>query len=412
MRIPVYESDRIWKNVRIATFDPRRACPYGMLEGHLLGVRDGRISAILPEELCDLGSFGGEVIEGAGRLLTPALIDCHTHLVYGGHRAGDFEKRLCGVSYEEIARAGGGILSTVAVTRSLTEDALVEVALPRLSALVQEGVGTLEVKSGYGLTLGDEFKMLRAARRLEGLMPVRIRTTLLAAHAVPPEYRSDPDAYVDLVCAEMIPRAATEGLADAVDVFCESIAFSLAQAERIFTAARAAGLGIRVHAEQLSDSGAAALAAGFGAWSADHLECLDEKGAGTLGASGTVAVLLPGAFYFLRESRKPPVERLRRNKVPMAVATDLNPGSSPFASLRLMMNMACTLFGLTPEEALTGVTRNAAAALGMKETLGILAVGRMADMLLWEMDHPAQLVCELGWGKPLQRIIGGQIVQA
>lgn len=412
MNCTISGCERLWINVRLATFDAAVEEPYGLLENHVLGIRGTAIEAIIPQEQADLAAFPGEVIDGKGALLTPGLIDCHTHLVYGGDRSAEFEKRLQGVGYEEISRAGGGILSTVGATRGLSEEELVRQARPRLEALVREGVTTVEIKSGYGLTAEDELKMLRAAGRLARELPVRVRTTLLAAHVVPPEYRKSPDDYVDLVCRELIPRVAREGLADAVDVFCETIAFSPSQAERLFRSAREHGLGIKVHAEQLSNSGSAALAARFGAWSADHLEYLDEAGAQALRAAGTAAVLLPGPFYFLRGTRKPPVDSLRRLGVPMALATDLNPGSSPLASLRLMMNMGCTLFGLTAEEALAGVTRNAALALGLGDRLGTLTVGKEADLLLWDVANPARLVCEVGWGAPLQRLLRGEYLHA
>lgn len=408
MNCNISSCERLWINVRLATFDAAVERPYGLLENHVLGTRGGRIEAILPLERVDLTTFPGKLIDGKGALLTPGLIDCHTHLVYGGDRTAEFEQRLQGATYEEISRAGGGILSTVNATRALSEEELVRQARPRLEALVREGVTTVEIKSGYGLTAEDELKMLRTAKRLARELPVHVRTTLLAAHVVPPEYRKSPEDYVDLVCKELIPRVAEEGLADAVDVFCETIAFSRSQAERLFQAARENGLGVKAHAEQLANSGAAALAARFGAWSADHLEYLDEAGAQALLAAGTAAVLLPGPFYFLQGTRKPPVDKLRRLGVPMALATDLNPGSSPLASLRLMMNMGCTLFGLTPEEALTGVTRNAAIALGLGDRLGTLAVGKQADLLLWDVTNPAQLVCEVGWGAPLQRFARGE----
>jgi len=404
----VSSCERLWINVRLATFDAGLAQPYGVLEGHLLGTRGTQIAAISPQESTDLSGFPGELIDGKGALLTPGLIDCHTHLVYGGDRTAEFEKRLQGAGYQEISRAGGGILSTVRATRALSEAELVRLARPRLAALVREGVTTVEIKSGYGLTVEDELKMLRAARNLERELPVQVRTTLLAAHAVPPEYRCAPEDYVELICRELIPRVAREGLADAVDVFCEDIAFSQSQAERMFRSARECGLGVKAHAEQLSCGRGAALAAGFGAWSADHLEYLDEEGARALLEAGAAAVLLPGAFYFLQGSRKPPVPMLRRLGVPMALASDLNPGSSPLASLRLAMNLGCTLFGLTPEEALAGVTRNAALALGVGARLGTLAVGKQADLLLWDLANPAQLVCEVGWGEPLQRVLRGE----
>jgi imidazolonepropionase len=400
--------DRLWTNVRLATFDPTVAEPYGQLENHVLCTRGADIEAILPQDSADFSNVPGEVIDCQGALMTPGLIDCHTHLVYGGDRTAEFEQRLRGASYLEIARSGRGILSTVRATRALDEEELIRLARPRLLALAREGATTVEIKSGYGLTAKDELKMLRCARGLARELPVQIRTTLLAAHAVPPEYLGSPEDYVDLICRELIPRVAAEELADAVDVFCETIAFSPSQAERMFRAARDHGLGVKVHAEQLSNCGSAALAARFGAWSADHLEHLDEAGAQAMRAAGTVAVLLPGPFYFLQGTRKPPVDTLRRFGVPIALATDLNPGSCPLASLRLMMNLGCTLFGLTPEEALAGVTRNAALALGLGERLGTLAVGKQADLLLWEATNPAQLVCEVGWGAPLRRVVRGE----
>ena len=404
--------ERVWINLQLATLDPAVAAPCGRLDNQALGVRQGRIEAILPMAQVDLSDCAGEVIDGQGGWLTPGLIDCHTHLVYGGHRALEFEQRLQGKSYQEIARAGGGILSTVRATRQLSQEQLVKQARPRLEALINEGVTTVEIKSGYGLTSADELKMLRAARALAREYPIRIVTTLLAAHSLPPEFREQPDRYVELICEELLPQVLEEKLADAVDVFCETIAFNLEQSERIFTAARDAGLGIKVHAEQLSASGAAALAAGFGARSADHLEYLDEAGVLALQAAGTVATLLPGAFYFLRESRKPPVELLRRHAVPMALATDLNPGTSPLASLRLMLNMGAVLFGLTPEEALAAVTRNAAKALGLGDSLGTLSIGKQADLLLWDIEHPAQLVGEVGSLRPRQRVVRGEIIHA
>ncbi|NLF07423.1 MAG: imidazolonepropionase [Pirellulaceae bacterium] len=351
---------------------------------------------------------GTEIIDARGAWITPGLIDCHTHLVYGGNRSREIEQRRLGATYEEIARRGGGILSTVRATRAMSESQLLDASLPRLHALADEGATTVEIKSGYGLTLNDELKMLRVARRLAELVPVNVRTTLLAAHALPPEFAGRPDDYIRMVCEEIIPAAADEGLSDAVDVFCERIAFSPAQCERVFESARRRGLPVKGHVEQLSDFGGARLAARFNALSVDHLEYLAPDDVRTLAASGTTAVLLPGAFYFLRETQKPPVERLRTAGVPMAVASDLNPGTSPLCSLRLAINMAGTLFGLTPEEALAGATRAAARALGLADSVGILAVGKQADFLLWDIDHPSELACEFGVPRLRQRVFRGE----
>jgi len=405
----LHNSEKIWINARIATMDPQVEAPYGALRNHIIGVKNGSVSALLPAAEMNLDDFHGEIIDAQNRWLTPGLIDSHTHLLYGGQRAEEFTQRLQGRSYTEIAKSGGGILSTVAATRSLNEDQLVEQSRSRLEALVTEGVTTVEIKSGYGLTLTDELKMLRAAGELAADYPLRLRRTLLAAHTVPPEYKSSPDRYVDLVCDEIIPQVAAENLAEAVDVFCESIAFSLEQCEQIFMAAQKARLGIKVHAEQLSNSHASALAANYNAWSVDHLEYLDEAGVVALQKSGTIATLLPGAFYFLGETHKPPIDLLRKYRVPMALASDLNPGSSPLASLRLMLNMGCVFFGLTPEEALKGVTYHAAQALGMTEKTGTLSVGKAADMLLWDIDDPAQLAYQFGEKSLRQRIFAGEI---
>jgi imidazolonepropionase len=401
------QCDHIWTNARLATMDPAVPGEYGLLEDYALAVRSGRIAALVPTQEVDHASCHGGVTDCQGALITPGLFDCHTHLIYGGDRAGDFVKRMQGMSYQEIARAGGGIVSTVAATRALSEDQLFLKARPRLLALMSEGCTTVEIKSGYGLSIDEEVKMLRVAKRLGQELPVRISKTLLAAHAVPSEYAGQADRYLEMICAELIPRVAEEGLAEAVDVFCETIAFSVAQGERVFRAARECGLGVKVHAEQLSPSGGAALAAAHQAWSADHLEYLDEYGLRCLQGSGTVATLLPGAYYFLKESHHPPVELLRRHGVPMALATDLNPGSSPLASIRLMMNMGCVLFGLTPEEAVAAVTRNAARALGWGDRLGTLTVGKEADFLLWNLQDPAQLVCEVGLSAPSRRVVKG-----
>ena len=342
-----------------------------------------------------------------GRLVTPAFIDCHTHLVHGGHRAAEFEMRLEGASYEEIARAGGGIVSTVTATRAAGEDDLLAQALPRLDALLAEGVATVEVKSGYGLDIETELRMLRVACRLAAERPVRVRTSFLGAHAVPAEYKDRPDAYLDQVCLPALRAAHTEGLADAVDGFCENIAFDAAQIERVFTEARALGLPVKLHAEQLSHQGGTALAARFGALSADHLEYATGDDARAMAASGTVAVLLPGAFYFIRETKVPPVAAFRAHGVPMALATDCNPGSSPLTSLLLTMNMACTLFRLTPEEALRGVTLNAARALGLDDC-GVIAPGKRADLAVWDVETPAELAYRIGFNPLHSRIFGGR----
>jgi imidazolonepropionase len=386
-----------------------RALPstYGALRDHAIGIRGGKIAAIEPMAAVRLDRLTATIIDVGGAWITPGLIDCHTHLVYGGNRTREIESRLCGASYSEIARQGGGILATVRATRALDESQLRQAALPRLHALAAEGATTVEIKSGYGLTLDDELKMLRVARSLAADVPIRIATTLLAAHALPPEYAGRSDDYIEFVCNEIIPAAAAEKLCDAVDVFCEEIAFSPAQCARVFAAARNQQLPLKAHVEQLSNLGGAQLAASFGARSADHLEFLDQAGVGALAASGTVAVLLPGAFYCLRETQQPPIALLRAAGVPMAVASDLNPGTSPLASLRLMLNMASTLFGLTPEESLAGATRHAARALGLADSLGTLAVGKEADFLLWEIEHPAELVCEFGIPRLRQRVFKG-----
>jgi len=339
---------------------------------------------------------GAEVIDCEQRLLTPGLVDCHTHLIYGGDRADEFEQRLEGASYAEIAARGGGILSTVAATRAASEDQLFTAALPRIRALLGEGVTALEIKSGYGLDTENEIKMLRVAERLGRELGLRLQKTFLGAHALPPEYQGRADDYIDLVCDEMLPRAHAEGLVDAVDVFIESIAFSRAQGERVLERAQHLGLPIKAHAEQLSDLGGAAMAAGRGALSVDHLEYLAAGDAPVLAASGCVAVLLPGAFYVLRETQAPPIDALREHGVPLALASDANPGSSPIHSLLLVMNLACTLFRLTPAEALRGVTLNAARALGMDAEIGSLETGKQADLVLWDVTRPAMLSYRVG----------------
>ncbi|MCD6186561.1 MAG: imidazolonepropionase [Desulfuromusa sp.] len=409
MNSTLHDCQKLWINTHIATLDPQVKAPYGLLKNHVIGIQNGKITLLSPQQNLDLDYFKGEIIDAQGNYLTPGLIDSHTHLIYGGERSGEFSQRLNGRSYEEISRSGGGIMATVAATRALTENELVEEARPRLEALLVEGVTTVEIKSGYGLTLEDELKMLRAAKQLADSYPVTLRRTLLAAHAIPPEFQGNSNHYIELICNELIPQVAEERLADAVDVFCENIAFSSVQSEQIFVAAKAAGLGIKVHAEQLSNSHVSALAANYGAWSVDHLEYLDQAGIEALQKSGTVATLLPGAFYYLGETKKPPVKLLRQHKIPMALASDLNPGSSPLASLRLMMNMGCVLFGLTPEEALQATTRNGAIALGLGKSTGTLSVGKAADMLLWKIDDPAQLACQFGERSLQQRIYAGEM---
>jgi len=395
-------SRRILANLRIATMAANGA-PYGLTHG-AIGMDGGRIAFVgdIPADW-----RGVDAKDFSSRLATPALIDCHTHLVFGGNRAREFEMRLQGATYEEIARAGGGIVSTVAQTRALSQDDLVAQALPRLDALIAEGVTTVEIKSGYGLTIADEMKMLRAARKLGEVRPVRVVTSWLAAHAVPAEYKDRADAYLDEVALPGLEAAHAEGLVDAVDGFCEGIAFSPAQIARVFAKARALGLPIKLHAEQLSNLGGAKLAASFGALSADHLEYLDADGVAAMATHGTVAVLLPGAYYFLRETQAPPVALLREAGVPIALATDCNPGSSPLTSPLLTMNMACTLFRLTPEEALAGFTRNAARALGLAD-VGTIEPGKRADIAIWDVNEPAELAYRIGFNPLHKRIAGRQ----
>jgi len=396
--------DDLWLNGRLATMAAGGA-PYGAIEGGALAAQDGRIAWLGParELPGPPESLARECHDLEGRWVTPGLIDCHTHLVYGGDRAREFELRLEGATYEELARAGGGILSTVKATRQASEDQLVEGALPRLGALLAEGVTTVEIKSGYGLELASELKQLRAARRLGERLPVTVKTTFLGAHALPPEFADRPDDYIDAVVA-MMPEVAGSGLADAVDGFCESIGFTPAQTARVFTAAVAEGLPVKLHADQLTDLGGAALAARFGALSADHLEFTGEAGVAAMARSGTVAVLLPGAFYFLRETKLPPIAAFRSAGVPIALATDSNPGSSPMTSLLLVVNMACTLFRLTPEEALAGVTVHGARALGLAETHGTLEVGKAADLAIWDVERLAELAYRIGFN-PLADVV-------
>jgi imidazolonepropionase len=401
---------KLWTNCRVATMQADAPQPYGLIEDAALAVDGSRVHWIgaaskLPAAVrgrCD------QVHDAQGALITPGLIDCHTHLVYGGDRALEFELRLQGASYEEIARRGGGIASTVQATRGATPEDLLRQSGARLKALLAEGVTSLEIKSGYGLALEHERKSLQVARALGRGHKVDVRTTFLGAHALPLEFAGAPDAYVEEVL-RMLPQLHGEGLVDAVDAFCERIAFSPAQVSRVFEAARQLGLPVKLHAEQLSDSAGAQLAARFGALSCDHLDWLSEEGAAAMAAAGTVAVLLPGAFYFLRETRLPPVEALRCHGVPMAVSTDCNPGTSPCTSVLLMLNMACTLFRLTPEEALAGVTRHAARALGLHDR-GVIAAGLRADFVLWDVQQPAQLSYALGANPRILTVYRGEHV--
>lgn len=399
--------DRLWTQARLATMSPSIPAPYGAVEDGVVAARDGRILYAGPRS--EAPAFAAaEIVDCGGRWITPGLIDCHTHLVYGGDRAQEFELRLQGASYEEIARAGGGILSTVTATRAASEDALFASADRRLSALQAEGVTTVEIKSGYGLEIEAEVKTLRVARRIGRERPVRVRTTFLGAHAVPPEFKGRSGDYTALVAGPMLDAIVAEGLADAVDVFCEGIAFSPDETRAVFEAAQAKGLAIKIHAEQLSNLGGAALAAGMGALSADHLEYLDEAGVIAMAKADTVAVVLPGAFYFLRETQKPPIELMRRHGVAIALATDANPGSSPLTSPLLVMNMACTLFRLTPEEALAGLTRHAAQALGLSNEIGTLEAGKACDLAIWDIERPAELAYRIGFNPLHARIWNGQ----
>lgn len=405
--------DHIWINGHFATMNPAIKQPYGAIPNGAMAVHDGKICWLgLMDDLADAPEkLAKSVTDLAGAWVTPGLVDCHTHLVYGGNRADEFEKRLNGVSYEEIARAGGGIRSSVTATRAASEDDLVKHAQKRLNNLLREGVTTIEIKSGYGLRTEDEAKMLRAARRLGVENNIDVVTTFLGAHALPPEYADDADGYIDLVCSQMLPAIAAEGLADAVDAFCENIAFNTDQTRKVFEAASAHNLPVKLHAEQLSDQKGSILAADYHALSTDHLEYLEEDGVAAMAQAGVVAVLLPGAFYCLRETKLPPVDLLRQHGVDIAIATDSNPGTSPALSLLLMANMACTLFRMTPEEALAGITRNGARALGRGDSHGTLETGKVADFVVWDIDNPAELSYAIG-GNPCKTVIrSGQIRQ-
>ena len=399
------QCDRIWRNARLATLAGNAGL--GVVENGAVASVQGRILFAGPASGLPSDLEAAETVNCQGRWITPGLIDPHTHLVFGGDRADEFERRLAGASYEAIAQAGGGIVSTMRATREASEADLVAGALPRLDALIAEGVTTVEVKSGYGLALEPELKSLRAVRALGARRPVTVRATFLGAHALPPEFAGDPEGYIDLVCREMIPAVASAGLADAVDAFCEGIGFTLAQTRRVLEAARVHGLPVKLHAEQLSNQHGAALAAEFGALSADHLEHLDSAGLGAMARAGTVATLLPGAYYFVRETQAPPVDALRAAGIPMALATDCNPGTSPLTSPLLVMNMAATLFRLTVEECLAGVTREAARALGLLGETGTLEAGKRCDLAIWDIERPAELVYRMGFNPLHARVWGG-----
>lgn len=382
----------LWQHCHVATMAQGK---YSIIEDAAMVTVGSLIEWIGPRSQAPTADYA-QVHDLQGAWVTPGLIDCHTHTVFGGNRSGEFEQRLEGVSYAEIAAKGGGIASTVRATRAATEDELFASAEKRLRSLLRDGVTTVEIKSGYGLDLANERKMLRVARRLGEALPVSVRATCLAAHALPPEYKDRADDYIDHICAEMLPALAAEGLVDAVDAFCEYLAFSTEQVERVFNVAQQLGLPVKLHAEQLSSLHGSSLAARYHALSADHLEFMTEEDAIAMAAAGTVAVLLPGAFYFLRETQLPPMDALRKHGVKIAIASDLNPGTSPALSVRLMLNMACTLFRMTPEEALAGATQHAATALGMGDTHGSLEVGKVADFVAWQIDRPADLAYWLG----------------
>jgi imidazolonepropionase len=398
--------DRIWRNARLATMAPGRE-GLGAIDDGIVACRDGLITYAGPAARAPAALDALEVVDCEGRWITPGLIDCHTHLVYAGDRAHEFEQRSNGVSYEAIARAGGGILSTVNATRAASEAQLVAAALPRLDALLAEGVTTIEIKSGYGLALEHERKQLRAARALEKERAETARTAFLGAHAVPPEFEGRADEYITEVSGRMLPALVGEGLVDAVDAFCEGIGFTREQCKRVFNAATLAGVRVKLHAEQLSNSRGAETAAAFRALSADHLEHLDEAGIGAMAAAGTVAVLLPGAFYFLRDTQLPPIATLRAAGIPMAMATDSNPGTSPLTSLLMTMNFAATLFHMTVDECLIGVTRAAAQALGLQDATGTLQAGKRCDLAIWNIERPAELVYRMGFNPLHARVWRG-----
>lgn len=394
---------KVWRNARLATLSASLQ-GLGIIENGAIVAQDGRIVFAGPETDMPSAPASAETVDCEGRWITPGLIDCHTHLVHAGNRANEFEMRLAGATYEEVAKAGGGIVSSVRALRAVSEDELVGQALPRLDTLIAEGVTTVEIKSGYGLDLENEAKSLRAARRLGTERRITIRTSFLGAHALPPEANGDKNAFIDLIAGTILPAIAADALADAVDGFCEGIAFSPEQIARVFDKAKALGLPVKLHADQLSNLHGAALAARYGALSADHLEYADEEGAAAMAKAGTVATMLPGAYYFIRETKKPPVHLFRKHGVPMTVATDCNPGTSPLTSLLLTMNMAATLFGMTVEECLAGTTREAARALGLATETGTLEAGKWADLAIWDIGQPAELVYRMGFNPLHARI--------
>ncbi|PHM26572.1 imidazolonepropionase [Xenorhabdus budapestensis] len=415
MSIGLKDSDIIWRNARLATMNPTinnidGKHNYGMLERHDLIIRDEKILAILLTESVPANCC--KVIDAEQRLITPGLIDCHTHLVFGGNRASEWEQRLNGVSYEKISAKGGGINATVNATRQSSAQQLEIAAQKRLNALISEGVTTIEMKSGYGLDLKNEEKQLQVMQTLKQKNSVEISPTLLSAHAVPSEYKHNPDAYVDLVCNTILPALWQKQLFESVDVFCETVGFSLQQTKRVFDAAKKLNIPIKGHVEQLSNLGGSELVADYQGLSVDHIEYLDEKGVEAISRSGTVAVLLPGAFYFLRETKRPPIALLRQYRVPMAISTDFNPGTSPFTSLRMMMNMACVQFGLTPEEAWQGVTIHAARALGRADSHGQLSAGYVADFIVWDARDPVDILYELGHNPLVYRVYRGAITHS
>ncbi|WP_434777844.1 imidazolonepropionase [Neisseria sp. Ec49-e6-T10] len=402
------DTDTVWINGVLATMDKDVDEQYGLLKDHCIVTRSDKIAAILPKDQLNTTLYS-HVIDLEGAIVTPGLIDCHTHLVFGGNRAQEWEKRLNGISYTEIAKEGGGINSTVSATRTADFGSLYQVSYKRLRALADEGVTTVEIKSGYGLDLANERKQLEVVRALKNTCEVDISPTLLSAHSVPPEYKDHSDEYLDEICQTILPTLWQEQLFESVDVFCENIAFSLAQTKKLFKTAQSLGIPVKAHAEQLSNLGCSALVAQFNGLSVDHIEHLDESSIAALSEKRTIATLLPCAFYFLKETKVPPIDLLRQYKVPMAVSTDFNPGTSPFASIRLAMNMACTQFGLTPVEALAGVTRNAAQALGREHTHGQLKAGYQANFAVWDVQAPVEIFYELGRNPLIRRVFNGKV---